>query len=124
MDHMNYSSLLIIQDPLNPLNNIGKSTFNFDTIKQEFSRAHDKIVDSLIEYKTAAIAVAESTPENNSGILSENEEAPQKIVWKKKLDVLSKIIAVEYPFSSNQQQSSSERQQDDQNATTAISEKP
>ena len=28
--HQNFSSVLIIQDPLNPQNNIGKSTFNFD----------------------------------------------------------------------------------------------
>lgn len=35
--HMNFSSILMIQDPLNPHNNIGKSTFNFDTIRSEFS---------------------------------------------------------------------------------------
>jgi DNA polymerase sigma len=41
--HQSYSSVLIIQDPLNPQNNIGKSTFNFDMIRAEFARAHEAI---------------------------------------------------------------------------------
>jgi len=33
----------VIQDPNNPANNIGKSTFNFEAIRAAFSRAHDQI---------------------------------------------------------------------------------
>jgi len=48
--HQNFSSVLIIQDPLNPQNNIGKSTFNFDAIKAEFGRAHDIIAQIMDQY--------------------------------------------------------------------------
>ena len=36
-------STLVIQDPNNPGNNIGKSTFNFEAIRAAFSRAHDQM---------------------------------------------------------------------------------
>ena len=48
--HQNFSSVLIIQDPLNPQNNIGKSTFNFDAIKAEFGRANDIIAQIMDQY--------------------------------------------------------------------------
>ena len=53
MPNVNYSSILIIKDPLNQMNNIGKSTFNFDTIRQEFAAAHDKLTDALREFLEA-----------------------------------------------------------------------
>lgn len=35
---------LTIIDPLNPDNNIGKSTFNFMAIKDTFAAAHDRML--------------------------------------------------------------------------------
>jgi DNA polymerase sigma len=60
---INYSSILVIRDPLNPLNNIGKSTFNFENIRAEFVKAHDEIERHLQEFilsqSPACIAVEE-----------------------------------------------------------------
>ena len=47
INQINFSSILVILDPLNPTNNIGKSTFNFESIKREFSSAYDKLMDSM-----------------------------------------------------------------------------
>ncbi len=62
--HVNYSSILIIQDPLNPLNNIGKSTFNFDTIRAQFSHAFDEIEGILGEFM---LDNTTTVGENNEG---------------------------------------------------------
>jgi DNA polymerase sigma len=48
--HMNFSSILIIQDPLNPSNNIGKSTFNFDTIRHRFAEAFETLHSHLQDF--------------------------------------------------------------------------
>ena len=61
--HQNFSSVLIIQDPLNPHNNIGKSTFNFDAIKAEFGRAHDIIAEIMDNYLQSPFN-SESTQES------------------------------------------------------------
>lgn len=83
----------MIKDPLNSMNNIGKSTFNFDNIRAEFSRAHDEIerhLQDFIQSSAAAQLVETGSSEQNS------EEAKQKtgtqVVWKKRLDILSKIL--------------------------------
>jgi len=47
---LNFSSVLIIRDPLNINNNIGKSTYNFDQIRNEFSKAYDKILELHKEF--------------------------------------------------------------------------
>lgn len=43
----NFSYALIIVDPLNLENNIGKSSYNFDQIRNEFVNAHDKILSEF-----------------------------------------------------------------------------
>ena len=48
--HLNFSSILIVLDPLNPANNIGKSTFNFDNIRQEFAKAYETIISHYKEF--------------------------------------------------------------------------
>lgn len=84
-----FSSTLVIEDPLNPTNNIGKSTFNFDKIRTAFSNAHDQIEEMLRDFiDQAENEVCEGTTENGSGV-----------VWKKKLDILSKIL--EFPSSAS-----------------------
>ena len=46
----NFSASLTILDPLNPSNNIGKSTYNFDQIKLKFSDAYDKLCQQQTKY--------------------------------------------------------------------------
>ena len=38
------SSTLVILDPLNPANNIGKSTYNIEYIKAQFALAYDRLI--------------------------------------------------------------------------------
>ena len=47
---LSFSSVLIIVDPLNVNNNIGKSTYNFDQIRNEFTKAYDKILTMHKDY--------------------------------------------------------------------------
>jgi DNA polymerase sigma len=77
---------LVIEDPLNPTNNIGKSTFNFDKIRTAFSNAHDQIEEMLREF----IEQADEDEVKTEG----NGSAENGVVWKKKLDILSKILAL------------------------------
>ncbi|TNV74895.1 hypothetical protein FGO68_gene8183 [Halteria grandinella] len=83
---INYSSILVIRDPLNPMNNIGKSTFNFDNIRAEFARAHDEIERHLQEFiQNSSAAEEQATSE-------EAKAGKSSVVWKKRLDILSKIL--------------------------------
>ena len=80
--HQIFSSTLVIEDPLNPANNIGKSTFNFDKIRTAFSNAHDQIDEMLREFiDQAEDEMGEGNTENG-------------VEKKKKLDILSKILAM------------------------------
>ena len=81
--HQIFSSTLVIEDPLNPQNNIGKSTFNFDKIRTAFSNAHDQIEELLRDFIDQA-----------DDEVAENTEIGSGVVWKKKLDILSKILAL------------------------------
>lgn len=87
--HMNLQSLLIILDPLNRSNNIGKSTFNFDTIRFEFAKSHDSIYHMLQEFTTNRIEDDHQEEEKKS-----TSKSPSKGVYKRKLNILSKIIEV------------------------------
>lgn len=40
----------MIIDPLNPSNNIGKSSYNFDQIRHEFGQAYDAIIKLYNEF--------------------------------------------------------------------------
>lgn len=51
LNQINFSSILVILDPLNPSNNIGKSTFNFESIKREFSIAYDRLMEAQTSFK-------------------------------------------------------------------------
>lgn len=67
--HMNFASILIIQDPLNPANNIGKSTFNFDAIRLQFALAYEGLHTHLQEFVQASLEEPEQ------------EDKSQKVVY-------------------------------------------
>jgi hypothetical protein len=83
--HLNLQSLLIILDPLNRSNNIGKSTFNFDSIRFEFAKGHDNVYHMLQEFTS-------SRSEDDHQETSTSKQS--KNVYKRKLNILSKIIEV------------------------------
>lgn len=73
-------------------NNIGKSTYNFDKIRQVFATAHDKISDSFNKFINGT---EEDEPYSKLSILSKilyenssnnNEEDGEKIGTAAKMD--------------------------------------
>lgn len=45
------ASSLTILDPLNPTNNIGKSSYNFSDVRVEFAKAYERMQHRLTKYK-------------------------------------------------------------------------
>ena len=90
--HQNFSSVLIIQDPLNPQNNIGKSTFNFDSIKSEFGRAHDIFAEIMDQYLQEEGDLPGTKEEEKVDEESEEDLADACNRKETKLDILAKML--------------------------------
>lgn len=46
--HPHASDPVVIEDPLNVINNVGRSSYNFVAVQRLFSRAHDQLRDELL----------------------------------------------------------------------------
>ncbi|CDW83969.1 UNKNOWN [Stylonychia lemnae] len=80
---LTFSSVLIILDPLNTNNNIGKSTYNFDQIRNEFTSAYEKILTMHKEFI-----------ENKDGLESIESEIEE--FKSQKLSILNKVLYDEF----------------------------
>ena len=63
----------MIIDPLNPTNNIGKSTYNFEMIQKEFAKAYAQILKLFNDFQT-------------------DKPCGGQVMWKKKLNILNKVL--------------------------------